>query len=105
MTFRTVFQRGALILGGAAAVLFATASLTTAQTITNDQKQAVIRLAATKLGLSDDQLTDALKQARKDLGVNQGRPRARDLIAGELAVAARTIGVDVRTLRQMLPYG
>ena len=74
-----------------------------AQTTSTDQKQAVISLAAAQLGLSPDQLADALKQARKDLGATANHPRARDLAADALTVAAHTLGLDdTKALRQEL---
>ena len=75
-----------------------------APTSKQQEHQAVISDAAAKLGLSADQLQQALTQARKDVGVNQGRARPLAKIrADELAVAARTIGVaDAKALRKEL---
>ena len=91
----------AVVLVATVPVSFAATQARSAPTVA--QKQAVIDLAAAKLGLTSDQLTDALKQARKDLGLNQGRPRAKELVRDELAVAAKTIGfADVKALHKEL---
>jgi len=103
VNFRTVIQRGALVIGGVAVVVSTTAGVASAQTTSTNQKQAVISLAATQLGLSPDQLADALKQARKDLGATGNHPRARDLAANALTVAAHTLGLaDAKALRREL---
>ena len=93
--------------GGAAVLLSAALGVTYAQsapTPKQQQHQAVISDAAAKLGLSADQLQQALTQARKDIGVNEGRARPLARIrADELAVAAKTIGdADARALRTEL---
>jgi hypothetical protein len=89
-------KRTALAIGGAALLLTATIGFTQAQTATpsanKQHQQAVINLAATKLGLTGDQLSEALKSARKDLGTNQGnRPQVGKLVRAELSLAATTL--------------
>jgi hypothetical protein len=106
----SVLKRGAVVLGGAALLIAATFGITAAQTATSTpqtgpsaQRQAVLNLAATKLGISADQLTQALQSARKDLGLNQNRPRAGQLVRAELNVAAKTIGyADAKAMRKDL---
>jgi hypothetical protein len=67
------------------------------------QHEAVIDLAATKLGLTGDQLSEALKQAHKDLGQNQGRAQLGKLVKAELTVAATTLGYpDAKAMRKDL---
>jgi hypothetical protein len=93
--------------GGAAVLLVAALGVSYAQsapTPKQQQHQAVISDAAAKLGLSADQLQQALTQARKDIGVNQGRARPLAQIrADELAIAAKTIGdADAKALRKEL---
>jgi hypothetical protein len=97
------FKRGALVVGSAAVLFGATVGLGYAQTApTQSQKQAVIDDAAAKLGLTGDQLREALKQARKDVGVHVGFSLGK-LVHDELAVAAKTIGLaDVKALRAEL---
>ena len=66
------------------------------------QHAAVINLAATKLGLSGDELTQALTDARKDLGLNQ-HPQLAKLVRQELGVAATTLGyADAKATRKDL---
>jgi hypothetical protein len=104
------FRRGALATAGAALLLSATIGFTQAQTATptpstrtQQQRQAVLDLAATKLGLTGDQLSGALKEARKDLGLKQGSAEVGKLARQELNVAAKTLGVsDVSALRKEL---
>ena len=102
MTHSTL-KRGALAVGGAALLLSATIGLTQAQAATTpaqQQRQAVVDLAASKLGLTADELSSALKQARKDLGHNQAKPQIGKLVKQELTLAAKTIGLaDVKALR------
>jgi hypothetical protein len=103
-----LLKRSALALGGAFVLLGATIGLTQAQTaapasVTKQQHEAVINLAATKLGLTGDQLTQALASARKDLGLNQGRPQAAKLARTELTIAATTLGYpDLKSMRKDL---
>jgi hypothetical protein len=106
----SMLKRGALALGGAALLLGATLGYTQAQTTPpsaaanarKQHRQAVIDLAATKLGLTGDQLSTALEAARKDLGVTQ-HPRLDKLAKDELAVAAKTLGIsDSTALRKEL---
>src|SRR6202040_719685 len=60
-------------------------------------------LAAAKLGLTSEQLSTALQQARKELGLNQSAVQVGKLVHQELSVAATTLGIaDVKTLRQEL---
>jgi hypothetical protein len=105
MTY-SIFKHGALVIGGAAFLLSATIGLTHAQAAPNpkQQHQAVVDLAATKLGLTADELTSALKQARKDLGLNQAaKLQIGKLVHQELAVATKTIGLpDAKALRKEL---
>jgi len=103
----SIFKRGALAVGGAALLLSASIGLTQAQaapTPAQQQRQAVVDLAATKLGLTADELTTALKQARKDLGLKQAaKPQIGKLVHQELAIAAKAIGLpDVKALRKEL---
>ena len=89
-------KRTALALGGAALLLCSTVGLSQAQSAiaakpTRQQQQAVINLAATKLGLSGDQLSEALKASRKDLGLRQGHAQVGKLVRAELSVAATTL--------------
>ena len=89
-------KRTALGLGGAALFLCSTVGLSQAQSATaakptRQQQQAVINLAATKLGLSGDQLSEALKASRKDLGLRQGHAQVGKLVRAELSVAATTL--------------
>lgn len=106
----SIWKSGALAIGGAALLLGATFGFSQAQTATptvatgaRQQRAAVLNLAATKLGLTGDQLEGALKDARKDLGVRQGKPQVGKLIHRELGVAATAIGLpDVKTLRAAL---
>jgi hypothetical protein len=106
------WKRGALAVGGTALLLSATIGFSQAQTATptattatdkKAQHAAVLDLAAAKLGLTSDQLTTALQQARKDLGINQGGVKVAKLVHQELSVAAKTLGIaDVKTLRKEL---
>jgi hypothetical protein len=105
-----VLKRAAVVVGGAAVLAGATFGIsaaqtapTTPQTTRAADRQAVISLAASKLGISADQLSQALHDARKDLGLNQSRPRAAMLIRDELNVAAKTIGyADAKAMRKDL---
>ncbi len=97
----------AVALGGAVLLFSGTMSFSQAQTATpsatHARQQSVMELAAAKLGLTGDQLSSALKEARKDLGVNQGVPKAGKLVHHELSVAATALGIgDVKTLRSEL---
>jgi hypothetical protein len=104
----SIFKRGALAVGGAAILLSATIGLTQAQsapaaTPSHQQHQAIVDLAAGKLGLTSDELSSALKQARKDLGQNQAKPQIGKLVRAELTLAAKTIGLpDAKALRKEL---
>jgi hypothetical protein len=105
VTFSSL-KRGALALGGAALLLGATVGFSSAQPATPSAKQnhqAVINLAASTLGLTGDQLSEALKQAHKDLGLNKGHPRIGKLVRQELAIAATTLGYpDVKAMHKDL---
>ncbi|HEY1292275.1 MAG TPA: hypothetical protein VGJ60_04210 [Chloroflexota bacterium] len=90
----------ALGVGVSYAQSTATPTPTAAQTAARQRRQAIIQDAASQLGLSADQLEQALVQARKDVG--GPRPLA-NLRKNELQVAARTIGLpDARALRTEL---
>jgi len=111
MTTSSFWKRSALALGGAALLLSATIGFSQAQTAPptttsakQQQRAAVLDLAAAKLGLTSDQLTSALKQARKDLGLHQGAgAKVARLAQHELSIAATTLGVaDAKTLRKEL---
>src|SRR5438477_5782172 len=96
--------RGALIVGGVATLLIGSVGFAAAQSVTDAaHKRAVRDDAATQLGVTGDQLIEALKQARKDVGVNQGQARTRDIVRDELSVAAKAIGLaDIKALRMEL---
>jgi hypothetical protein len=104
------FKRSALAIGGAALLLSSTIGFSQAQaptlaglTAAQQQRQAVLNLAAAKLGLTSDQLTTALKNARKDLGLKQGGVQVGKLARQELSVAATALGLsDVKGLRKEL---
>jgi hypothetical protein len=104
------WKRGAFAVGGAALLLSATIGFTQAQTATpstsadkKQQHEAVINLAAAKLGLTSDQLSGALKDARKDLGRTQGGAQIGKLVRHELSVAGTAIGVtDLKALAKEL---
>jgi hypothetical protein len=103
----SLLKRSAVAVGGAALLLGATLGYSQAQTATPSaavqRHQAVIDLAAAKLGLTSDQLAAALKAARTDLGVNQGGVQVGKLVHQQLSVAATTLGIaDVKTLRKEL---
>jgi len=98
-------KRKILIAGaGAAALLVATIGFTYAQTAPSkaEQHRAVIDVAASKLGVSGDQLEQALKEARKDLGPKPGAKIAK-VTRDELNVAAKALGLaDAKALRTEL---
>jgi hypothetical protein len=102
----SILKRGVLALAGAALLLSATVGFSAAQTPNTQQqqhRQAVINLAATQLGLTGDELSEALTQARKDLGFNQGGPKAGKLVRAELSKAATTLGYpDLKAMRKDL---
>jgi hypothetical protein len=108
----SVWKRGALAIGGATLLLSASIGFSQAQSATpstaNDSERrqhhaAVIELAAAKLGLSSDEVSTALKEARKDPGRGQGHPQVGKLIHQELSVAATALGIaDVKALRKEL---
>jgi hypothetical protein len=89
---------------GAALLLVSTVGYTYAQSAPTRQQQhrAVIDDAAARLGLSGDQLAQALKDARKELGVTSS-VKVGKLVHDELGVAAKSLGLaDARALRQEL---
>jgi hypothetical protein len=91
-------KRAALSIGGAAALLLASASFGFAQPAPTHR--TVIDDAAAKLGLSGDQLAQALREARTELGV---RASVRLDRKHALQVAATTLGLpDVVSLRKEL---
>jgi transposase-like protein len=101
-----------LAVGGAAVLMSAALGVTYAQstqtptpaptqTSAQQRRQAIISDTASQLGVSADQLQQALVQARKDVG-GQPRPLA-SLRREELQVAVKAIGLpDVKTLRTQL---
>ncbi|MBV9580714.1 MAG: hypothetical protein JO057_19205 [Chloroflexi bacterium] len=99
----------AVLLGGALGVSYAqsapaqtpTSTPTATQTAARTRHQAIISDAASQLGLSADQLQQALTQARKDAG--GGAHPLADFRKDELQVAAKTLGFsDVKALRTAL---
>jgi hypothetical protein len=99
----------AMLMGGALGVTYAQSTATptpapapaSIATTAQQRRQAILSDAASQLGISADQLQQALVQARKDVGGNI-RPLA-SLRRDELQVAAKTIGLpDVKTLRTQL---
>jgi hypothetical protein len=99
-------KRFAVALGGAAVLLGASLGLSYAQSATPSpaaqHKRAIIDDAAAKLGISGDDLAQALKESRKELGQKRGVQVAK-LVHDELEVAARALGLaDAKALRQEL---
>ena len=96
-------KQAALSIGGAAILLLAGTSLGAAQSAPGSNpstQQAIIDDAAAKLGLTGDQLRQALSEARKELGVKTGVHLDR---RHALDVAAKTLGLpDAAALRQQL---
>lgn len=93
-------SRTALVIGSAALLIGATVGISYAQSAAPaaQRKQAIIDQAASKLGVTGDQLREALKDARKEIGA-----RVRLVVRDELTVAAKTLGLaDARALRQEL---
>jgi hypothetical protein len=97
----------AVLMGGALGVSYAQSSATPtpiptiAPNTAQQRRQAILSDAASKLGISADQLQQALVQARKDVG-GGARPLAA-LRKDELDVAAKAIGLpDAKTLRTQL---
>jgi len=91
-----------VLMGGALGVSYAQSTPTPGPAATTPQqrRQAILSDAASQLGISGDQLQQALVQARKDVGAV--RPLA-GLRRGELDVAAKAIGLpDAKTLRTQL---
>lgn len=63
------------------------------------QKRAIIDDAAAKLGIQGDDLVQALKEARKELGQKHGLQIGK-LVKDEMNVAAKALGLaDAKTLR------
>lgn len=98
-------KHAALSIGGAAILAFSGAGLSYAQSAptSTSTSRAVIDDAAAKLGLTGDQLAQALKDARKELGA--GAPVHLDR-KHALSVAAASLGFqnasDVKALRGAL---
>jgi hypothetical protein len=93
------FKHAALSVGGAAALLLSTGT-TFGFAQPAPTQQAVIDDAAAKLGLSGDQLAQALREARQELGV---RAAVRLDRRHALTVAATTLGLpDLKSLRKEL---
>jgi hypothetical protein len=93
-------KRAALAFGGAALLLCSTVGLSQAQSAaaakpTRQQQQAVINLAATKLGLSGDQLSEALKSSRKDLGLRQRHAALATSRVGSPTPVANALKADI----------
>ena len=70
--------------------------------------QAFIDLVAQKLGITSDRLTQAMTEARSELGIPEGRHRFGHKGPGmhfglDLSAAAQAIGVTPEELRQELP--
>jgi hypothetical protein len=96
----------AIMLGGALGVTYAQSATPQAATpgSAKQHRQAIISDAAAQLGVSADQLQQALAQARKNLST---RPKLASVIAhlrvDELQVAAKTLGLaDAKALRREL---
>jgi hypothetical protein len=97
-------KRFIVAAAGAAALVVGTLGVSYAQSAPTKQQQhrAVIDLAASTLGLTGDQLAQALKDARKELGVRVGL-RLGNLRRDELNVAAKALGLaDAGALRAEL---
>jgi len=103
-------KRSAFAIGSAALLLGGTIGLSHAQTTTpsaavsaKQHREAIVDLAALKLGLSSNELSTALKGARKDLGLNPGHAQLGKLVRKELSVAATRLGLaNVKGLRKEL---
>ena len=82
-------------VAGATALVAATLGMSYAQSAPTQvqQHRAIIDDAAAKLGMSGDQLADALKQARKELGVKRGVQIGK-VVRDELTIAAKAVGLD-----------
>jgi len=95
--------RAALSIGGAAILVLTSTGLSAAQSAPSGRpstKQAIIDDAAAKLGLTGDQLSQALKEARKELGAKAGVRLDR---RHTLDVAAHTLDLaDAAALRTQL---
>lgn len=106
----SLLKRGSFALGGAALLLSTTLGFTHAQTTSpsagaspKQHREAIVDLAASKLGLTGDELSAALKGARKDLGLNQAHAQVGKLVRKELSVAATALGLaDVKALHREL---
>jgi hypothetical protein len=96
----------AILLGGALGVTYAQSATPQAAApgSAKQHRQAIISDAAAQLGVSADQLQQALAQARKNLST---KPKLASVIAhlraDELQVAANTLGLaDAKALRSEL---
>jgi hypothetical protein len=91
----------AVLLGGALGVAHAQTTPAPVQDSAKQHRQAILADAATQLGISADQLQQALAQAREDVR-GRARPLA-DVRRDELQVAAQTLGLaGLRALRAEL---
>ncbi len=90
-----------MLMGGTLGVSSAqTPTPVTPANSAHQRRQALVSDAASQLGISADQLEQALAQARKDVG--RARPLANER-KDELQVAAQALGVtDAKTLRAQL---
>ena len=101
-------KHAALSIGAAALLLLASVGISVAQSTpiptptsnSNSKARAVIDDAAAKLGLTGDQLAQALRDARRELGVGSAVSFSR---AQAVAAAATALGLaDTKALRQQL---
>jgi hypothetical protein len=97
-------KRFIVAAAGAAALVAGTLGVSYAQSAPTKQQQhrGVIDLAASTLGLTGDQLAQALKDARKELGDRVGLGLGK-LRSDELNAAAKALGLaDAKALRAEL---
>src|SRR5215216_7363884 len=91
-------------IAGTAVLLTATLGFSFAQSAPTkaQEKRPVIDRAASKLGISGDQLAEALKEARKEVAVKRGLQLGK-VVRDELTVAAKAVGLaDAKALRKEL---